>query len=403
LGDGEPVISGVILAPVTCTRAVVTVAQISATAVLVTAVPAIEAGRAGAPASSYSDVLRVFAVDPGGLIVGPEGQEAPPSGGQADFLERRDATASAELYDVGGQRVVGAYAPAKYGWGVLVEEDGALFDVEVPNAAAPTAAVLTGVFGAVFALVTWFDVRRRRAARRAEEDRDAFLSIVGHELRTPLTVIKGYTETLAARWDALDESSRRMLVESMAPQAQRQARVIEHLLTAAALQAGTFARPAVEPMALPPVLERVAAEYRIVAPLHDIRVSASDVPPVLASDQSLGQIVSELLDNAVRFSPSGGAVTVVALARGRWVEVAVEDQGVGLPADTGRLFQPFGQGEDVDRRVHAEGGIGVGLFIVKTLAEMLGGEVRAERGADGARFVVRLRPAGRTAAVAARL
>jgi signal transduction histidine kinase len=248
----------------------------------------------------------------------------------------------------------------------------------------------------VFALVAWFDVRRRRAARRADEHRDAFLAIVGHELRTPLTVIKGYTDTLAKRWDSLSDESRHMLVSNMAPQAQRQARVIEHLLTAASLQAGTIPAPTIEPTDVTDVLQQLIAEFRPLAPLHAFGLEvAPDIPLAQADGRTLAQAVGELVDNAIRYSPSGGRVLVAAKASRRWIVITVDDEGVGLPASRRRLFEPFVQGEDVDRRLHDEGGIGVGLYIARALLAAMGGTVdAAPRASSGARLTVTI-PAAR--------
>jgi signal transduction histidine kinase len=407
-----PVVSGIVDAPVTCHRAVVTVAPVGAGGILVTAVPLTETAGGTVPPVPLSSDLRLLAVDPNLLVLGKEGSEVPASSGQESVLTGDTGKREKHLrtepfatrYDEAGQSVVAAYAPAAFGWGVLVEQDGALFDLDAPSEATPIAAILAGLFAAVFALVAWFDRRRRKAARLAEVERNKFLAIVGHELRTPLTVIKGYTETLASRWDRLDDERRQMLIENLAPQTQRQARVIEHLLTAAALQAGTFTRPSIEPTDVGPVLERTAAEYQPVAPLHDIVVGGSAaVPPVSGNADALGQVLSELVDNAVRFSPSGGTVRISASAERRTVEISVEDDGVGLPSDTARLFLPFGQAEDVDNRLHAEGGIGVGLFIARSLVEMMGGQLRAERRQpDGARFVVSLPIARQNAVTGAR-
>jgi signal transduction histidine kinase len=350
-------------------------------------------------ATGYEAEVRVLVVDPAGSILAPGRPPTPrPSYLDKLALRLRDAgDAPITLSYPSGPEgdVLGIAVAMPGGWGVVLEQDAATFAAnpfDGPNRTA--VGGLIGALTAIFALVTWFDVRRRRAAGRAEAERNAFLAIVGHELRTPLTVIKGYTETLASRWDALDDSSRQMLVENMAPQAQRQARVVEHLLTAAAIQAGTNVKPVVEPLDPVPVIKGVVAEYERLAPLHRFRVEAERDLAVQANSQALAQIVSELLDNAVRFSPSGGDIDLRVERRGRSVQLLVDDEGVGLPSDIDRLFVPFSQGEDVDKRLHAEGGIGVGLFIVRALVHELGGKVSAShREPRGARFVVELRGA----------
>ena len=339
---------------------------------------------------------RLVLVDPAGISKQKDAAAQPVAPVAADFLQGLSLQGvRTGRYGVGDSSVVGAARALPGNWAVVLEQDAASFDEDPRTRPALTLAVgLTVVFAVVFGLVAVFEVHRRRAARRADNDRAAFLAIVGHELRTPLTVIKGYTETLAHRWDALDDRSRQMLIESMAPQARRQARVIEHLLTAASIQAGTARPPKLEPTDVRSLLEKVAADFRPISPLHDIRVEVgATTPPVLADARYLEQVVEELVDNAVRFAPSGGPIWLRAAPVKRGVAIAVEDQGVGLPSDTGRLFDPLVQAEDVDRRVHAEGGIGVGLSIVRALSEAMGGAVRAEALPSGARFVVSLRAA----------
>ena len=98
----------------------------------------------------------------------------------------------------------------------------------------------------------------------------------------------------------------------------------------------------------------------------------------------------------MKYSPAGGEVGLRIVPRGRWVDLVVEDEGVGLPSDYRSIFEKFVQGESVTKRVHDEGGVGLGLYIVRTLVEDMGGTVRAEpRSSQGARFVVSLRAAER--------
>jgi signal transduction histidine kinase len=128
------------------------------------------------------------------------------------------------------------------------------------------------------------------------------------------------------------------------------------------------------------------------------------LPRALADPRALGDVLEHLLDNAVKYSPSGGTVWIRASGGRGAVEIAIEDEGVGLPASTSRIFGPFEQGESVDKRLHDEGGAGLGLFIVRTLVTRMRGAVRAERRSPrGARFVVQLRtavPSGRIRRIA---
>jgi signal transduction histidine kinase len=216
--------------------------------------------------------------------------------------------------------------------------------------------------------------------------------VLGHELRTPLTVIKGFVDTLSNRWDGLDDARRHDLVDRLPPQSRRLNRVVDRLLLAATMQAGAAPAPKRAPTDVAPAFERVTSVFGPLAPLHQFVVDAAPDVVAEADAKALDQILDQLVDNAVKYSPSGGVVRLSAARRRGQVEIAVEDEGVGLPPNTKEIFEAFAQGESVDGRVHDEGGVGVGLYIVRTRCEQLGGSVRAERCAHGgARFVVTLR------------
>ena len=291
-------------------------------------------------------------------------------------------------------RVIDFYAAVVPGWAVVLEQDAAVFDIELQNRPSViVASVLTVVFAIVFALVAFFDIRRRRAHRRAEVAKNAFFSVAGHELRTPLTVIKGFAEMLSSDWSDLDDAARRLLVDRMLPQTRRLERLVERLLVAVSIQSETHTRPVVQPVDAVAIVAGVIEPFRAEAPLHSFVVQAGgDVPLVRADAAALNQVMQHLIDNAVKYSPSGGEVRVRIVPRARSVEIVIEDEGIGLPSDYRSIFDKFTQGESVTKRVHDEGGVGLGLYIVRTLVEDMGGAVRTEpRSPVGARFVVSLR------------
>jgi signal transduction histidine kinase len=350
---------------------------------------------------------RAFVIDPphpapdtSRLALTPTAAPAPAPPSLSSFVDAVGAGGAAARHltaGSGGVPVVVATAPIGNGWTLVLEEDGAVFVSTLPN--RPTivvGALLTGAFGIVLIVLLLFDLRRQRAHQRAEVAKHAFFSIVSHELRTPLTVLKGFAETLADRWDALDDSQRHMMIDNLAPQVLRLSRVVDRLLLASSIQADTNARPIPRPTPVADHLQRVARRFRPVAPLHTFVLEVdAGLPDVLADPQALDQVLDQLVDNAVRYSPAGGTVTLEAKPAGRGVSISVEDQGVGLPSNYRRVFEAFVQGESVDRRVHDEGGVGVGLFIARSLLKQMGGRVDAERGRKtGARFVVSLPAAG---------
>ena len=183
----------------------------------------------------------------------------------------------------------------------------------------------------------------------------------------------------------------------LAPQVRRLHRGVDRLLIAADIQRGANLRLEKKPVALADVVADVVDGFQPIAPLHTFSVDVPDEVTVLGDRKALAQAVDQLVDNAVKYSPAGGAVIVRAQGMSRRVQLTVEDEGVGLPSDFSRIFEPLTQGEEVDRRVHDEGGVGVGLYIARAMVEAMGGSVRAERRtpAPGARLVVTLRSAPR--------
>ena len=228
------------------------------------------------------------------------------------------------------------------------------------------------------------DFRDVTAAKELEEAKDLFLATTSHELRTPITVVQGFASTLASRWDKLLDSDRRTAVQTIAERAESLARLVDQLLLGSRAGANRLT-VSNEPFDLARLLTEAAAVFR---PLSDRHVLVTDIPgdlPAAHGDAgATDSIVSQLLENAYKYSPDGGTVTIAAraVADDGSVEVTVRDEGIGIaPADVERVFERFVQGEAGDRRRF--GGIGLGLYIVRQLARAQGGEVCAAAGPDG--------------------
>jgi signal transduction histidine kinase len=237
------------------------------------------------------------------------------------------------------------------------------------------------------------DFRDVTAAKELEEAKDLFLATTSHELRTPITVVQGFASTLASRWDQLADSERRAAVQTIAERAGSLGRLVEQLLLGS--RAGADQLPVGNGrFDLGALLRAAVTAFR---PLSDRHVIVTDIPddlPAAAGDtMATDIIVGQLLENAFKYSPDGGTVAVRAGLRGPWIEVTVEDEGIGIAdGDHERIFDRFFQGEAGDRRRF--GGVGIGLFIVRRLAQAQGGEVTASsRPAGGALMCLRLRPA----------
>jgi len=237
------------------------------------------------------------------------------------------------------------------------------------------------------------DFRDVTAAKELEEAKDLFLATTSHELRTPITVVQGFASTLSNRWDKLNDDERRSAVQTIAERAGSLGHLVEQLLLGARAGADQLAVRN-GPFDLAALLRGTVAGFRSLSEKHAL---VADIPPELpaaygdpiATDIMVGQ----LLENAFKYSPNGGAVTVrVRPLRGR-IEVTVDDEGIGIsPGDHQRIFERFVQGETGDRRRF--GGIGLGLYIVQQLAMAQDGSVSASsRPSGGTRMKLRLRQA----------
>lgn len=211
--------------------------------------------------------------------------------------------------------------------------------------------------------------------------RRAFVSNISHELRTPLAIIRGHVEAQLAR-DPAAGSSREALV-TIEREAQALGRLIDDLFTVTRIEEAALPLlPA--PLA---VGEVVAAAVAGIQPLANAQgyvavrsLVPADLPPVLADRTRLGQILNNLLYNALRHTPAGGVIVVegALLSADGAVEIAVTDTGTGIaPEDLPHIFTRFYQGDEPDG-VRLSDGSGLGLAIVKQLVEAQGGAVRAE-------------------------
>jgi len=226
------------------------------------------------------------------------------------------------------------------------------------------------------------------ALERDEELRRSMMADIAHELRNPLAVIQGQVEALQ---DGIFELSQ----ESFAPihaQVVLLGRLVDDLRDLALVEMGRLPLHQAE-MALDDLVQRVAGASQPRAREKGLTLSVESpktMPPVCADGQRVEQVLANLLSNALRHTPSGGAITVRVWAEPDWVGFAVEDTGSGIaPQDLPHLFDRFYR---VDKaRSRADGGTGLGLSIAKQLVEAHGGEitVRSVVG-EGSTFTVRL-------------
>jgi two-component system phosphate regulon sensor histidine kinase PhoR len=227
--------------------------------------------------------------------------------------------------------------------------------------------------------------------RRLERMRQDFVANVSHELKTPLASIKAYTETLLD-WALHDENVNVRFLNRIEEQADRLNQLILDLLSLARLESGQNVYEH-GPLALAPVIGSCVESQRGRAEGKG-QTMALDLGPldgetlVMADEEAVRQILDNLIDNAIKYTPEGGSVRVGCQFRGDAVAVEVVDSGIGIPRDDlPRVFERFYR---VDKaRSREMGGTGLGLSIVKHLVQSIGGQIAVDsRVGAGSRFTV---------------
>jgi len=216
----------------------------------------------------------------------------------------------------------------------------------------------------------------------ASETKDRFLAVLSHELRTPLTAILGYASLV--RRGKLDEDGVRGALEVIERNAKLQTQLIEDLLDVSRIISGAL-RLQIQPIALGPVIEAAVGNARPGAHAKGIRLDVvlQASKAMIAGDPvRLQQIVSNLLVNAVKFTPSGGTIEVRLERRGLEVQIVVKDTGVGIREEfLPYVFERFRQDDATEARAH--GGLGLGLAIVRHLVTLHNGSIQAESPGEG--------------------
>jgi len=218
-----------------------------------------------------------------------------------------------------------------------------------------------------------------------------FLKVASHELRGPLAVVKGYFSMLADGSLRLESPTVGKIFEVIGSKLDEVSELVEQMLDTARLEDSRL-HLQLQLVDLPAVVAEAAERVRpAVGSTHRLVVTAGDSPvKVLADRQRLLTILTNLLDNAVKYSPGGGRVDVSVATEGDTVQVRVRDRGLGIAEDDqSRLFTRFG------RIVTAENshipGTGLGLYLARELARLHGGDITVRSGeGDGSTFTVSL-------------
>jgi len=224
--------------------------------------------------------------------------------------------------------------------------------------------------------------------KQAEEAKTLFLATASHELKTPLTVITGFASTLI-RYTDLDEGTRKDALQAIHARAQELTRIVERLLLSSRIEAGRLEVTLEDVDVVPLLQDRALAFAAAMARTVDTDIAAG-LPHAYANGHAVVTVVDHLIDNAAKYSPGGEVIVVRAYGDDERIRIAVTDHGIGMdPEQAEHCFERFWQAEATD--VRRFGGTGIGLYIVQSMVEAMGGTIAVEsaKGA-GSTFTVTL-------------
>jgi len=230
-----------------------------------------------------------------------------------------------------------------------------------------------------------------RRLEEASQVREDFISMAAHELKTPITSLRGSAQLLLRRLGregALDQETIRRGLGVIEQQSGKLARLVTQMMDLTRMRAGRLDLN-LEPIDLARLVADVVANQRIFSEQHSIILEGPEALPVVADSLRIDQVVTNLIDNAIKYSPSGGEIRVeVSRADEHVVQLAVSDQGIGVPSEhRERIFERFYRAHTGSH--HA--GMGLGLYITQQIVESHGGGIQLESPPEGGtRFVVTL-------------
>ena len=226
-------------------------------------------------------------------------------------------------------------------------------------------------------------------AETANRVKDEFLATLSHELRTPLNSILGWAHLLGS--GKLDAGQHARAIKAIERGGLAQARLIEDLLDQSRIVAGKL-QLTLRPTVIQSLVEAAIDSLRPAAEAKSIRMAVSldpSIGPISADPDRMQQIVWNLVSNAIKFTPSHGRVDVTLERRGQDMCLAVQDNGIGFNPDIAKhLFERFRQGDSSSTREY--GGLGLGLGIVRHLAELHGGTVHASSAGENTGSLFRI-------------
>ncbi len=204
--------------------------------------------------------------------------------------------------------------------------------------------------------------------RLIDKMKSSFVAMASHELRTPLTAIKGFVSTLLMD-DSFSNEERREFYMIIDQECDRLTRLINDLLNTSRIEAGESLKPNYTRVDARALLDKVVLIQRQSTHKHQIKLDVrGEIPTIIGDEDKLDQILTNLLNNAIKYSPNGGDITVHATVEDDHLLIGVEDQGLGIPKDhLAKVFDKFHRVNNEDnRKIY---GTGLGLYLVKHLVE----------------------------------
>ncbi len=226
------------------------------------------------------------------------------------------------------------------------------------------------------------NVRLFNDTQQAVQLRDEFLSVAAHELRTPVTSMRGFSQTLlrlADKGQILDQERIVQSLRTIDSQSTKLATLIEQLLDISRIEAGRLVL-AKQDNDLSALLQSIVTEMQRRTSQHTLTLNCPDSFHATVDPVRLEQVLVNLLDNAIKYSPKGGSITVIATPGAEEIEISVQDNGIGIPPERrqnlfNRFYQAHGDG--------TLGGMGLGLYISRQIVELHSGSLTAEFPAQG--------------------
>ena len=252
---------------------------------------------------------------------------------------------------------------------VLTARDGQRFDVFV------TASSIRSSRGEpVGGILTVRDITRER---EQEEQRSTFISVISHELQTPIAIIKGYASTLARPDAVLEQETLRSRLQAIEEEADSLNKLVSNLLYASRIQAGGL-QMEIAPLDLASLVQKVAHRLCVKSPGVTVKLELpAHLPTVMADRDRIEEVLQNLLDNALKYSPKRRIVTVSCHSTSDEVIVSVSDLGMGIALrDQEQIFDRFHRVDNSSTR--STQGAGLGLYICRAIVEAHGGTIWVE-------------------------